>query len=163
MLHETRSKPHARTHARTNQATCSVDWVARMIRLRRRSRVSTAPVLLAFPLVFPFRSIYLQLESGSVPAPNSATPGPLAGRGSFQPRSPAVRPAAAAAHRQDTRSIDRSAGIGGEQRSVPTPPTRVVELVSRARVRVVSLPACLSLRLPDRSGPAVEYAWTDYR
>ena len=57
--------------------------------------------------MFPFRSIYLQLESGSVPAPNSATPGPLAGRGSFQPRSPAVRPAAAAAHRQDTRSIDR--------------------------------------------------------
>ena len=91
-----------------------------MIRLRRRSRVSTAPVLLAFPLVFPFRSIYLQLESGSVPAPNSATPGPLAGRGSFQPRSPAVRAAAAAAaHRP-----------GAEQRSVPTP-TRVVELVSR--------------------------------
>ena len=115
MLHETLSKPHARSVVRG--LGCAHDSAAASVKGQHRPRFASFPPRVP---VFPFRSIYLQLESGSVPAPNSATPGPLAGRGSFQPRSPAVRSAAAAAaHRP-----------GAEQRSVPTP-TRVVELVSR--------------------------------
>ena len=107
-----------------------------MIRLRRRSMVSTAHRV-------PFQ-VHLSPARKRFSSGAQLGDSPLAGRGCFPATSPAVG-AAAAAHRQDAI----------EQRSVPAPIRSCMSRSSRCWS-----PACWRRRLSARSGPAVEYAGT---